>query len=71
MALSSVTVQRDGERWIIRDADSVALPLALSDGAGWLLLALSGGHTLSLFGAWDGDALSPLSAFTDDGFHAL
>lgn len=71
MALSSVTVQRDGARWVARDADAMVLPLALPDSTGWLLLALSGGHPLSLFGAWDGDALSPLSAFTDDGFHAL
>lgn len=68
MALSDVTPQRDGARWIVRDSDDVVLPLAVPDDRGWALLALSGGHPLALFGTWDGDALSPLSAFTDGRF---
>ena len=70
-ALSGVTPQRDGVRWIVRDSDDVFLPLAVSDEQGWRLLSLSGGHPLALFGTWDGDALSPLSAFTDGRFTAL
>ena len=70
-ALSGVTPQRDGARWIVRDSGDVFLPLAVSDEQGWRLLSLSGGHPLALFGTWDGDALSPLSAFTDGRFTSL
>ena len=70
-ALADVTPQRDGTRWIVRDAGDAILPLTVPDERGWALLALSGGHPLALFGTWDGDALSPLSAFTDDRFYPL
>ncbi|MBN1890504.1 MAG: SWIM zinc finger family protein [Thermoflexales bacterium] len=35
---------------------------------GWVLLALSGGQPLSLFGEWDGSSLLPLSAWADGRF---
>lgn len=71
MTLSDVTPQRDGARWLVRDSDNTFLPLTMTDDRGWVLLALSGGHPLTLFGTWDGDALSPLSAFTDGRFCSL
>lgn len=71
MALADVTPQRDGARWIVRDSNDAILPLAVHDDQGWVLLSLSGGRPLALFGTWDGDALLPLSAFTDDCFYSL
>ena len=32
---------------------------------GWLLLALTGGQPVNLFGEWDGDALLALSAWQE------
>jgi hypothetical protein len=71
LALEGVTPLRDGERWLVRDADGLALPVARRFVRGWRLLALSGGRPLALFGEWDGDALMPLSAWAEERFVVL
>jgi hypothetical protein len=71
LALAGVTPLRDGERWLVRDADGLALPLARRFARGWRLVALSGGRPLALFGEWDGDALLPLSAWAEGRFAVL
>jgi hypothetical protein len=68
LALTGVTPLRDGERWFMRDAEGLVLPLARRFARGWRLLALSGGQPLGLFGEWDGEALLPLSAWAEDRF---
>jgi len=65
-----VAIQRDGQ-WTAHDAAGHRLPLAPKFAHGWHLLALGGGRPLALFGEWDGDHLSPLSAFVDHRFHVL
>lgn len=55
-------VYRDS-RWYARDAAGCEAPLRVSDEDGWELLAISGGHPLSLFGEWLGDRLKPLTAW--------
>jgi hypothetical protein len=55
-----VPVRRDG-RLLVRDADGNALPVTPT----WLgprLLAISGGHPVTLVAEWDGTWLRPLSA---------
>src|SRR5439155_3679988 len=55
-----VPVRRDG-RLLVRDADGNALPVTPT----WLgprLLAISGGHPVTLVAEWDGSWLRPLSA---------
>lgn len=47
--------------WFVRDLAGHHLPLIPRFERGWQLLALSGGHPLSLFGEWNGDYLLPLS----------
>jgi hypothetical protein len=71
LALAAVTPLRDGERWLVRDAEGRALPLARRFARGWRLLALSGGRPLALFGEWDGQALLPLSAWAEERFVVL
>jgi hypothetical protein len=71
LGLASVTPLRDGERWLVRDAEGLALPLARRFTRGWRLLALSGGRPLALFGEWDGEALLPLSAWAEGRFVVL
>jgi hypothetical protein len=65
-----VPVQAD-DRWLARDGDGDALPLAPSFADGWTLRALSGGAPLGLFGEWDGDHLLPLGAWAEGEFHRL
>jgi hypothetical protein len=58
-----VPVLRDG-RLLVRDADGTALPL-LSDDVAPRLLAVSGGHPVTLVAEWDGNWLRPLAVFAD------
>jgi len=65
LALQSVTPQHDGH-WAVRDPNGWVLPLSGRFAHPWELLALSGGSALGLFGEWDGTALFPLSAWTQE-----
>jgi hypothetical protein len=71
LALTGVTPLRDGERWLVRDAEGLAVPLARRFTRGWRLLALSGGQPVALFGEWDGEVLLPLSAWAEGRFVVL
>jgi Family of unknown function (DUF5691)/SWIM zinc finger len=53
-----------GGQLVVRDADGTALPLLASDIAP-RLLAVSGGHPITLVAEWDGNWLRPLAAFAD------
>jgi hypothetical protein len=59
----------DGDRWLVRDEDGAALPLA--GGAHWKLLAVSGGRPVELAGEWDGYTLRPLGVMADGRYHVL
>ena len=64
-----VPVRRDG-RLLVRDADGNALPVTPS----WLaprLLAISGGHPVTLVAEWDGTWLRPLSALAEGRLAAV
>jgi hypothetical protein len=47
------------------------LPISPAFDRGWHLLALSGGHPVTLFGEWDGDQFLPMSVWVEDVFHPL
>ncbi len=64
MPLADVIPVRQGSNWLVCDVDHHALPLAVGEMDGWRLTALSGGSPLTLAGEWDGEHLSPLSAWT-------
>jgi len=51
LLLQGVTPQLSEERWRIQDQEGVVLPLSqrLEPNQGWQLLALSGGHPISIF----------------------
>jgi hypothetical protein len=64
---ASLVVLRDvvpvPEPWAVVDATGAALPLR---GSGHeVLLALSGGHPLTLAGEWDGYAFAPRTAWAE------
>lgn len=63
VVLDDVIPTRQGETWLVVDADYAALPLSPRSASGWMLLALSGGHPLTLFGLWDGTSLLPMAAW--------
>ncbi|HEU4565527.1 MAG TPA: SWIM zinc finger family protein [Gemmatimonadaceae bacterium] len=60
-----VVPERAGDGWRVRDAAGDALPVSRRFRAGWVLLALSGGHPLWLSAEWDGESLLPLAASAD------
>jgi hypothetical protein len=67
LAIGPATLARSQEGgWLLRDEAGGWLPLAHNFDAGWQLLAVSGGHPLTLAGSWDGRALAPLCAWAGD-----
>ncbi|MCY0914079.1 SWIM zinc finger family protein [Massilia antarctica] len=50
-------------------ADGRIIPLHAGFRHLWPLLALSGGHPVTVIGEWDGYAIVPLSVLTDDRLH--
>lgn len=73
LVLTAVTPQRLGQRWWLRDAQGIGLPLATppESDSNWQLLALSGGHPVTVLGEWDGAALMPLSVWVTEDFYGL
>ena len=59
----------NGGRWLVRDCDGEALPLA--NGEHWTLLALSGGHPVDLAAEWDGEKLLPLGAVANETYRVI
>jgi hypothetical protein len=57
-----IPVPREGG-WAVLDREGNAVPLARRFSQAWVLAALSGGHPLTIFGEWDGQAWLPLSVF--------
>ncbi len=68
LAVQSVIPIQVESGWLLRDSANHVLPIATRFEHHWSLLALSGGHPLTVFGEWDGEALLPLSAFVDGRF---
>ncbi|HET7036316.1 MAG TPA: SWIM zinc finger family protein [Thermomicrobiaceae bacterium] len=71
-ALRGVVARQEasaGVRWLLVDAEGVALPLA--PGEHWRLLALSGGRPVDLLGEWGGEAVLPLGVVADGAYHRL
>lgn len=62
---------RQGDDWAMQDRAGYLLPLSRRFGQPWKLMALSGGHPITLFGEWDGAALFPVSIWQTDRLVAL
>ncbi|MEO0374855.1 MAG: SWIM zinc finger family protein [Cyanobacteria bacterium P01_A01_bin.17] len=61
---------QDSELYL-RDLDGHQLSVNPSFTKQWELLALGGGHPVTLMGEWDGQTLFPLSVWVEDRFMAL
>ena len=72
-ALLTVTPVPSGDRggrWHLVDRTGAALPLAEAESI-WTLLAVSGGHPVTVAGEWHPDGLLPLTVWHDDRAVAL
>jgi hypothetical protein len=70
MALAKVVPVLDGGRYLVVDADRATLPLS-RNGDVLLLLALSAGEPVDVFGEWDGHSLLPVTVVADGAMVAL
>ncbi len=66
--LQAVIPLRQDEGWVLRDSVGYLLPITPRFAQGWQLLALSGGHPITVFGEWNGREFFPLSALAEDKF---
>lgn len=64
-----VVLPREQGFWCIRDAECNTLPLAVS--TPWTLLAISGGHPVTLAGEWDGELLYPLGVWVEGRYQLV
>ena len=60
-----------GEDILLIDDEAALLPLAPRFKERWKLLALGGGHAVSVFGEWDGRELNPLGALAEGAYWDL
>lgn len=52
----------------IKDSNNILIPLSnIKEDVMWKILAISGGHSISLFGEWNGLHFEPLSILTENG----
>jgi hypothetical protein len=69
--IQSLIPIRRGEQWFARDNNGQLLTLRGGSTLHWKLLALSGGHPITMFGEWNGQALLPVSAWTEGRYFEL
>ena len=60
-----------GSGWKIVDANRQSLTISPRSAANWRLLAVSGGHPVSLSGEWNGTHFLPLAAFAEGRYAPL
>ncbi|MGK8491950.1 DUF5691 domain-containing protein [Nocardia asiatica] len=63
MLLARVIPTRTEEGWYVTESDGTALPIRPGEQP-WTLLAVSGGHPVTVVGEWSPDGLAPVSVFT-------
>jgi len=69
VGLSNLKAFMNGKKELqIKDIKDTIIPLGnVEEEVMWKILAISGGHSISLFGEWDGLYFEPLSMLTEDG----
>jgi hypothetical protein len=71
VALCRVIPIRSESSWILADSQRRALPTAMSDEAGWLAMAMSGGEPIDVAGVYDGRRLRPLALMAGGEYVSL
>ena len=69
MVFAQATPVYQNSAWVLHIGHTAqtTLPLRINDENGWLLAAHSGGNPVALMGEWDGEQLTPLTAWGPDG----
>jgi SWIM zinc finger len=70
VTVSGLVPQQIGEKWVLRDSSDQVLSLHPSYAQIPSLLAVSGGHPITIFGEFDGQTLLPLMIHSSDGIFA-
>lgn len=68
--LSNVYPAKSDDGWVLR-GDGAEVPVSEDLADVWLLLAMSGGRAVTVFGEWQGDAVLPYAVVGRSGFAAL
>ena len=63
--LDTIVPVRRGEQWFARDINDRLLSLRTNAIDAWKLMALSGGHPITIFGEWNGRSILPISAWAE------
>ncbi|MGY1899665.1 DUF5691 domain-containing protein [Nocardia gipuzkoensis] len=63
MLLARVVPTRTEQGWYVTESDGTALPIRPGEQP-WTLMAVSGGHPVTVVGEWSPDGLAPISVFT-------
>lgn len=66
LRMSNMLIHPDNGGWQFSTVQGQQLPVRLPSAEGWQLLAVSGGVPFMLMGEWDGNQLTPCSAWLDD-----
>jgi hypothetical protein len=61
VTVGPVRVMAEREETLLLDAAGRRMPMRTGFRHGWHLLSLAAGHTLDVFGLWDGQRLDPLT----------
>jgi hypothetical protein len=69
--LEQVRPVKTKEEWGLVDEEQQWIELANQETANWMLLSLSGGHPIQVFGEWNGRVFTPLSVLTERGILPL
>jgi len=70
MAIENVRICFKEDRFIMRDMENRELPISRYFQRGWELVAIAGGHPISIFGEWENNSFFPLSC-SNGMFHNL
>ncbi|WP_271254640.1 SWIM zinc finger family protein [Pseudanabaena sp. Chao 1811] len=63
-----IPIHNEG-KWFIRDRAANLLPISARFERGWTILALSGGHPVTIFGEWNSNDFYPLSIWVGEKFY--
>jgi SWIM zinc finger len=69
--MHTVVPVRRGEQWFARDNNGRLVSLRSETIGGWKLLALSGGHPITIFGEWNGRSILPISVWSEGRYVEL
>jgi hypothetical protein len=71
LLVNSVIPYRQDDAWWLIDLENSVLPLQITDRQGWILMALSGGQSLTLAGLWNGQQLQPIGIWVNEQYQSL